>query len=57
MLDFLGNGRAPYTAAHDAIMAAVETVLKEGPHTPDLKGTAHTADVGEAIAAHLGSPG
>ncbi len=53
MLDFLGNGQPAYKAAHDAVMAAIETVLKDGPHTPDLKGTAKTPDVGKAVAAAL----
>jgi tartrate dehydrogenase/decarboxylase/D-malate dehydrogenase len=53
MLDFLGNGRPSYKAAHDAVMTAIEKVLKEGPLTPDLKGTAHTGDVGKAVAAAL----
>lgn len=46
MLDFLGH-----TEAHDAILSAIETVLRQGPHTPDMKGTASTAAVGDAIAA------
>jgi tartrate dehydrogenase/decarboxylase/D-malate dehydrogenase len=45
MLDFLG-----YREAHDAILSAIETVLAEGPRTPDMKGKAVTADVGRAIA-------
>ncbi|MGY8526415.1 tartrate dehydrogenase [Paracidovorax citrulli] len=45
MLDFLGH-----TEAHDAILSAIETVLRQGPHTPDMKGTASTAAVGDAIA-------
>lgn len=53
MIEFLGNGSATHKAAHDAIMAAVEKVLLEGPHTPDLKGTAKTGDVGKAVAAAL----
>lgn len=55
MLDFLGNGRPAYKAAHDAIMTAIETVLKNGPLTPDLKGTARTGDVGKAVAGALGA--
>ncbi|GGY93231.1 tartrate dehydrogenase [Pseudoduganella plicata] len=51
MLDFLGNGDATYRQAHDAIMAAVERVLVEGPRTPDMGGTADTTQVGQAIAA------
>ena len=52
MLDFLG-----YRAAHDAVLAAIEQALQPGsdaPRTPDLGGTAKTADLGRAIAAHLG---
>jgi len=51
MLDFLGNGDATYRQAHDAIMAAIERVLVEGPRTPDMGGSADTTAVGEAIAA------
>ena len=51
MLDFLGNGDARYTQAHDAIMRAIETVLVQGPRTPDMGGTASTTDMGTAIAA------
>ena len=37
--------------AHDAILKAIETVLREGgPKTPDLGGQASTADLGSAIA-------
>lgn len=46
MLQFLGE-----TAAHDAIVRAIETVLRQGPRTRDLGGTASTADMGQAIAA------
>ena len=48
MLDFLGR-----RDAHDAIVAAIERVLGAGPdapRTPDLGGTATTADVGLAVA-------
>jgi tartrate dehydrogenase/decarboxylase/D-malate dehydrogenase len=51
MLEFLGH-----KDAHDAILAAIEKVLAAGaeaPRTPDLGGTARTADVGRAIAAAL----
>jgi tartrate dehydrogenase/decarboxylase/D-malate dehydrogenase len=48
MLDFLG-----YPQAHDAILQAIETVLRTGPKTPDLGGTARTSEVGQAIAAVL----
>jgi tartrate dehydrogenase/decarboxylase/D-malate dehydrogenase len=50
MLDFLGNGSGVYREAHDAIIRAIETVLVEGPCTPDLGGTANTTDVGKAVA-------
>ncbi|MFT3818928.1 MAG: tartrate dehydrogenase [Rubrivivax sp.] len=46
MLQFLGE-----QAAHDAILAAIETVLRDGPRTPDLGGSAGTTQMGEAIAA------
>ncbi|MFZ1363693.1 MAG: tartrate dehydrogenase [Brachymonas denitrificans] len=51
MLDFLG-----YRAAHDAILHAIETVLQPdsgAPRTPDLGGTARTADMGRRIAEEL----
>ncbi|MEY3670282.1 MAG: hypothetical protein RL258_1678 [Pseudomonadota bacterium] len=48
MLDFLG-----YPRAHDAILKAIETVLRTGPKTPDLGGTARTSEVGQAVAAVL----
>ncbi|MBC7702700.1 MAG: tartrate dehydrogenase [Rhodoferax sp.] len=48
MLDFLG-----YRPAHDAVLAAIEKVLEPhsgAPRTPDIGGSASTADVGRAIA-------
>jgi tartrate dehydrogenase/decarboxylase/D-malate dehydrogenase len=48
MLDFLGH-----RAAHDAVLGAIERMLQPGsgaPRTPDIGGTARTADVGKAIA-------
>lgn len=56
MLDFLGRGlpaneQAPYLQAHDAILKAIETVLANGPRTPDLGGDANTAALGDAVAA------
>ncbi len=49
MLDFLGH-----TAAHDAIVRAIEKVLGgSGPLTPDLGGRAKTADLGKAIVEAL----
>ena len=51
MLDFLGHGRGAGRAAHDAILAAIEQVLRDGPRTGDLGGTASTRELGEAIAS------
>jgi len=55
MLDFLGNndecGDARYTAAHDAILRAIEATIASGPRTPDMGGTADTTAVGQAVAA------
>jgi tartrate dehydrogenase/decarboxylase / D-malate dehydrogenase len=45
MLDFLGH-----RDAHDEIVRAIEHVLREGPRTRDLGGTASTVEVGKAIA-------
>jgi tartrate dehydrogenase/decarboxylase/D-malate dehydrogenase len=53
LLDFLGHGRGPARHAHDAIVSAIEAVLRSGPRTPDLGGYASTTDVGKAIAAHV----
>lgn len=49
MLDFLGE-----RAAHDAILESIETVLAQGPRTPDLGGQASTTEMGQAVAAGLG---
>ena len=53
MLDFLTQGQGAGRAAHDAIVGAIEGVLREGPRTRDLGGKASTADVGSAIAARI----
>jgi tartrate dehydrogenase/decarboxylase/D-malate dehydrogenase len=45
MLEHLGH---PEAAA--AVMRAIETVLANGPHTPDLGGKASTQDLGKALA-------
>ncbi len=47
MLDFLGH-----RAAHDAVMAAIESVLADpaAPKTPDLGGSASCTQLGQAIA-------
>ncbi len=52
MLDFLGE-----RAAHDAIIKAIEQVLREGPRTRDLGGKSSTADLGQAIADLVGQKG
>jgi tartrate dehydrogenase/decarboxylase/D-malate dehydrogenase len=51
MLDFLSHGQGAGRAAHDAIVRAIEDVIRSGPRTPDLGGTASTTEMGEAIAA------
>jgi tartrate dehydrogenase/decarboxylase/D-malate dehydrogenase len=51
MLDFLDQGQGAGRAAHDAIVRAIETVLRDGPRTRDLGGSASTTEVGQAIAA------
>jgi len=53
MLDFLGRGAGPEHDAHNAIVAAIESVLATGPRTPDLQGNASTTKMGEAIAAAI----
>src|SRR5678815_5807715 len=45
MLEHLGHAQA---AAE--IVRAIERVIIEGPHTPDMKGKASTAEVGAAVA-------
>ena len=45
MLDHLGHPDAA-----QSIVDAIESVLTEGPRTPDLGGTASTSDLGKAIA-------
>ncbi len=51
MLDFLGHSEDRFRQAHDAIVQAIETVLKQGPRTPDLGGDASTTTMGKALAA------
>jgi tartrate dehydrogenase/decarboxylase/D-malate dehydrogenase len=48
MLEHLGHREAA-----DAVMRAIEIVLKEGPRTPDMGGRASTQDVGKAVAAAI----
>lgn len=57
MLDFLGRGSGPAHAAHDAIVAAIEGILAEGPHTSDMGGQASTTAMGQAIAGRLARHG
>jgi tartrate dehydrogenase/decarboxylase / D-malate dehydrogenase len=45
MLEFLGHRQA-----HDAIVRAIETVIRDGVTTRDMGGRATTAEVGRAIA-------
>ncbi|MFC4407572.1 3-isopropylmalate dehydrogenase [Haloarchaeobius iranensis] len=42
-----------YDDEGDRVRAAVEDVLAEGPHTPDLGGEASTEDVADAVLARL----
>jgi tartrate dehydrogenase/decarboxylase/D-malate dehydrogenase len=56
MLSYLADapGADPsYREAHDAILAAIEKTLKDGPRTGDLGGKASTVELGDAIASLL----
>jgi tartrate dehydrogenase/decarboxylase / D-malate dehydrogenase len=53
MLDFLGNGSGAEQQAANAIVAAIEQTLREGPRTGDLGGQANTTEVGKAIADRI----
>jgi tartrate dehydrogenase/decarboxylase/D-malate dehydrogenase len=55
MLDFLGHGGGAARAAHDAIVKAVETVLRDSPRSRDLGGTASTTEMGDAITRLVAS--
>jgi tartrate dehydrogenase/decarboxylase/D-malate dehydrogenase len=48
LLEHLGHAEAGA-----AIVRAIEQVLRDGPRTPDLGGTANTEDLGRAIASAL----
>ena len=50
MLEHLG-----YRDAAAAVIHAIETVLSEGPRTPDIGGKANTSDVGKAVASVIES--
>ena len=41
------------SAAHDAIVKAIEQVTEHGPRTPDMGGTATTSDIGKAVVEAL----
>lgn len=53
MLEFLGEIQPLCTTAANELMSAIEKVLQEGPHTPDLGGQASTTDMGKAVADAL----
>ncbi|QIA27628.1 tartrate dehydrogenase [Thermaerobacter sp. PB12/4term] len=55
MLDYLKDrGRLPNgDRLAGAVLQAIADVLREGPHTPDLGGTATTREVGEAVVRQL----
>jgi len=53
MLDFLGRSTGPARDAHDAILRAIEQVLRDGPRTPDLGGKASTTELGKAVAQRV----
>jgi tartrate dehydrogenase/decarboxylase / D-malate dehydrogenase len=55
MIDHLGNGEGACRQAHDAIIAAIEHALLNGPRTRDLGGSASTAELGAAIASRITS--
>ena len=50
MLDFLTRSVGAGKQAHDAILRAIESVLREGPKTADLGGQASTTQMGKAVA-------
>ncbi len=52
MLEHLGEA-----AAAADILHAIEAVIVEGPHTPDMGGKAGTAEVGAAVAEALRTSG
>ncbi|OFC69206.1 tartrate dehydrogenase [Alteromonas confluentis] len=53
MLRFLTADSGSGAEAHDAIISAIETTLKDDVLTPDLGGTASTQALGDAIKANL----
>src|SRR5690606_22869119 len=55
MLEFLGEQDPACNSAAKELLTAIETVLEQGPHTPDLGGTSNTTEMGKAIAEALRS--
>lgn len=53
MLEFQAEKNPVFGKAAAELMTAIETILKDGPHTPDLGGTANTTQMGEAVAAAI----
>lgn len=53
MLEFLGEQDPACNSAAKELLTAIETVLEQGPHTPDLGGTSNTTEMGKAIAEAL----
>src|SRR5690606_18918920 len=53
MLEFLGENDEACLRASQDLIKAIETVLQDGPHTPDLGGKANTTDMGKAVAEVL----
>jgi tartrate dehydrogenase/decarboxylase/D-malate dehydrogenase len=53
MLSFLGEQEPACEAAAAELMAAIEHILEQGPHTPDLGGAASTQEMGRAILARI----
>jgi tartrate dehydrogenase/decarboxylase/D-malate dehydrogenase len=49
MMEHLGH-----QDVHDRMLSAIEALLREGPRTPDMGGTASTQEVGRWIAGALG---
>ena len=53
MLEFFSDQDAAFGKAAKELNAAIEKVLAEGPHTPDLGGQSNTTDMGKAVAGAL----
>ena len=53
MLEFFGEQHAACGQAAQELQSAIERVLKDGPHTPDLGGKSNTTEMGKAVAAAL----